>query len=372
MKWTKAQENTLRKLREDGNSISEISRIIGRGFNAVEHKIRAIKAVRKVAPITDKLKVTKVADRVILIKEIGRSLLASLENQLIPLPKITSLPQYKKDRREELSILNLSDIHLGVVNKVFDTTLGKEIVTYNFEIFKKEMERLRQSIFEIHGLLSHAYNLKHLYINVLGDILTNDRIFEGQIFNIDRCVGRQLWDAVAHLINFINDMKHIYQKVTVTCVVGNHGRSTPNYEDEPCENNFEYHLYRVIQKTFEKDDRVDIKVPNTRSTIVDIGGHKHMLMHGDSFRGTGRNMKTKVEKMYVNVGGFSVLDIGHFHDLHEETISDKILIKYNGAWISKEEYGYKKFKQYSVPKQHFYGCNKRRPETWSYKLDLRV
>ncbi len=80
-----------------------------------------------------------------------------------------------------------------------------------------------------------------------------------------------------------------------------------------------------------------------------------MLMHGDSFRGTGRNMKTKVEKMYVNIGGFEVLDIGHFHDLHEENISDKILIKYNGAWISKEEYGYKKFKQYSVPKQHFYG-----------------
>ena len=370
-KWTKDQENIVRKLREEGRTISEISKIMGRNFNAIEHKIRAMKVTRKVISISNELKVTKVADKVALIKEIGKSLLTSLENKIIKLPRI-SLPNYKKDKIEEYSILDISDIHLGVINKVFDTGAGKEIVTYNYDIFQKELEGLRQSIFEIHGLLSHAYNLKHLYINILGDMLTNDRIFEGQVFNIDRCVGQQLWDSVTHLVNFINDMKHIYQKITVTCVVGNHGRSTPNYVDEPTENNFEYHLYKVIQKAFDKDERVEIIVPNTRSTIVEIGGHKHLLMHGDSFRGSGRNMESKVEKMYVNVGGFSVIDMGHFHNCKEDNISDKILVKYNGAWISKEEYAFKKYKKYSVPKQHFYGCNRKRPETWSYKLDLRV
>ena len=94
-------------------------------------------------------------------------------------------------------------------------------------------------------------------------------------------------------------------------------------------------------------------------------------MHGDDFRGSGANMGSKVEKLYVNVGGFSVVDIGHFHNCKEDNISDKILVKQNGAWIEKEEYAYKKFKTYSIPKQHFYGCNKRRPITWSYQLDLR-
>jgi len=369
-KWTKQEEQILRKLRAEGRSVREISDLMGRDANSVDHKIYALK-IPVLSAAQNEIKINKQSERMAFIKEMGQQLVSSFNVNSIKLPQIISKIKYAADKKEEWSILDISDVHLGVVNKVFDTTQGKQVVTYDFNIFQQELERLRQSVIEIHNLLSNAYNLKHLYINILGDILTNDRIFTGQIFQIDRCVGQQLWDSVAHLVNFINSMKVIYEKITVTCVIGNHGRSTAEYSEEPVENSFEYHLYRIIQQTFEKDQKIEVIVPNTQNTIVEIAGHKHLLMHGDQFRGSGGNMSPKIEKLYVNVGGFSVVDMGHFHNCKEDNISDKILVKQNGAWIEKEDYAYKRFRTYSIPKQHFYGCNKRRACTWSYTLDLR-
>ena len=37
----------------------------------------------------------------------------------------------------------------------------------------------------------------------------------------------------------------------------------------------------------------------------------------------------------------------------------------------RNAYSFKKYKNYSIPKQHFFGCNAKRPETWAYKIDLR-
>ena len=372
MKWTKSDENILQKLREEGRSIRDIASTVGKSFNSVEHKIRAMKLGLLPKQEKEIITASKITDRLKIIRELGEAFVETIQKHPVKIPKISYIEKNITDKREEKSILDLSDIHSGVVNRVFDTELQKEIITYNYDIMSKEFDKLTQSIFEIHSLLSHAYNLKDLYINVIGDIVTNDRIFEGQMFNIDRCVGKQIWDTVALLTTFVNNMKKIYKNVYLTCVVGNHGRSMEQFGDEPVQNNFEYHMYKVLNLIYKNDERVSVHVSENYNAIVNIAGHKHLLMHGDSFRGTGKNMATKVEKLYVNVGGFEVLDMGHFHTCREEEISDKVIVKYNGAWIPKEEYAYKKFRKYSIPKQWFYGCNKKRPETWAYKLDLRT
>lgn len=370
MKWTPKEDDLLKKLREEGYSIKEIADLMGTTYDSVDNKLKrsGIKVDIKPQPKTQ-----KVTPEVLI--NLGESLVESVKNAKIELKPVKLISKYSKNKKEEISILDMSDIHVGAVNRVYDTTLRKEIETYNFEIFKKELEILGQSVIEIHSLLSHAYNLKHLYINLLGDVVTNDRVFENQVFEIDRCVGKQLWDSVGYLVNFITSMKQIYQHITLTCLVGNHGKSKETLkdsQDEPIENNFEYHLYRVIQEIFKDDSRVTVTVPNTRTHVLEISTWRHLLLHGDMFRGSGNNMESKIEKLYVNVGGFDFIDMGHFHNLHEENISDKITVKYNGGWIEKEAYTYKKYRKYSVPKQWFYGCNSKRPETWSFKIDLRV
>ena len=302
-------------------------------------------------------------------KSVGEALYSNFKPLSLPLYK----PLKAEDKREEYSVLTLSDLHIGMKNKVFDSTVGRDVVTYNLAIFEKELAGLQTSIFQIHRLLSQSYNLNTLYINILGDVITNDRIFEEQIFEIEKCVGLQIWEhAVPNLASLINNLLKIYKKIIVTCIVGNHGRSNPGMYNEPVENNFEYFLYKALQKQFEKHSRITINVPNTRECIVQIGKWKHLLMHGDSLRGfTPNTIQRQIEQLYVNMGGFDILEMGHFHKLTETELADKVVVKTNGCWIPKDNYAFKQFKSYSIPKQWFFGCNDRRPETWSFKIDLR-
>ena len=109
-----------------------------------------------------------------------------------------------------------------------------------------------------------------------------------------RWFGVQPNERVLHLLRFviilIQNLKAKYEFIEVTGVVGNHGRTTDNYKsEEPVENNFEYHIYKILQMIFEKDNRVKVNVPNTRQYIVKVAGWRHLLQDGDTFRGSTKN-----------------------------------------------------------------------------------
>ena len=373
MKWSK-KVNTLKKLVSRGLSDNEIADVLGTTYDAVlkarqRYGIPARKVTKDVDPSTVKLKKKEVGD---FVKDLGNALVEHSSSKDITLPEV-KLRKKSSNRKEEYSVLDLSDIHYGMVNEVFDSNIGKNRVTYNPEIFKKEMSNLYTSVGEIHELLSTAYKLRKLYINVMGDIVTNDRIFKGQEFHIEGCVGKQLDDVSVHLIAFINNLLRFYEEIEVNCVVGNHGRSSDSYKtDEPVENNFEYHLYRIIQRAFEKEKRVTIIVPTSYEHIVNVGPWKHLIAHGDKFRGSTKNyIERQVKDLIVNVGNFDALDMGHFHFCGQTPVGEAVGVFHNGCWIEKDNYAFRVFKQYSIPAQHFYGCNDKRKLTWGYELDLR-
>jgi len=383
MDWQKEHLDKLLKMKELGKSDGDIAKALGRSYDSVHGKIKALKAEGKLkeikeAPIIinteesiENVKCTQ-KESLSIIDKMRNQLLESLEKTKVRLNKQSLLVKYSRKKKDQASILDISDVHVGMVNKIFDSNLRKERTTYNYQIFLKELGILKEAVFRIHDLQSKAHNLKDLYINLMGDVITNDRIFDGQTFHIDRCVGSQVWDTVSHFARLIEDFKAIYEKVHVTTVVGNHGRSTMSYQsEEPVPNNFEYTLYRVLQLLFKGDNRVIIDVPETREYILDICGWKHLIMHGDSLRGSSETYVTKqVKELKLNLGDFDVLHMGHFHTLTDFEIGNSMLVKRNGCWIEADSYALTKFKQYSVPKQWFMGCNKNRKETWAYKIDL--
>lgn len=378
--WTAKEIEYLSKaINKQDINLEKVALDLGRSVGAVRRKLSKLGLrLRKFKTLNldslpDKIRVEHVHINQI-VQLIGKNLLESIKNTKMNLKNIKREIKYTGNKKEEISILDLSDLHIGTVNEVFDSKLRRKRVTYNYSIFKKELENLRHSIFEIHTLLSNAYNLKKIYINILGDIVTNDRIFEGQVFHIDRCVGEQMWAAIRDLANFINQLKAIYEEIVVTCVVGNHGRSTSHSKlDEPVANNFEYHVYKVLEHMFKDDKRVSIVVPETRQHIVEIFGWRHLISHGDEIRGTTENyIEKQVKELFINIGEFDVMEFGHFHKANETEIGEKVLVKRNGSFIEKDNFGFKVFKQYSLPAQWFYGCNRQRKETWSYKLDLRT
>ena len=370
-KWTQDKLDLIKEHLAQGCTIKQIAKRTNLSYDAVGHAIQrynlraGVDSSRIFKKEKGKLKKDDV-DK--LAKLVGQRLYESYQNVVLPVPK----PPKIKGKREEMSILDLSDLHIGMKNEVFDSGKGKKVVTYNMDIFKKELTVLQDSVTQIHSILSKSYNLKELTVFLLGDIITNDRIFPEQVFEIEKIVGLQIWDAVNYLVKFFNNMLAIYEKITIVGVVGNHGRSNPTHYNEEVENNFEYWIYKMIQKQFENNPRVKVIVPTTRRYIHTIYGWKHLIEHGDSIKGsTDTAIEKQIKELSLNIGGFDCFHFGHYHKLKEREIADKIIVKQNGSWILKDNYAFKKFKTYSVPKQHFFGCSPKRVETFSYKIDLR-
>lgn len=375
--WTDAKLRRLKEHLQEGYSPTEISQITGSSYDSVRNAIRrynlqkftkkdSSKEFSSLAPIGKKIQRNEVDD---LAKYIGEKIYQGY--------KVVSLdePRMKKSqgKREEISILDISDVHMGMRNSIYDEDNGKRIVTYDNSIFLKEMSNLQNSIFQIHSLQENVYRLRKLVILVLGDIITNDRIFPEQTFEIEKCVGLQMWDAIPTWIQFFNNLLRLYEEIEIVCVVGNHGRSNPAHYNEPVENNFEYFVYRTWQKQFENSKRVKVIVPDTGRYLHTIGPWRHLIEHGHEFQGYTENaIQKQTKELFINVGGFDVMHFGHIHQLAEKRIADKVLVKQNGCWIYKDEYAFKKFKTYSIPEQHFFGCNEKRKETWKFALDLRT
>lgn len=377
VKWTEDKVKLVKSYVDEGLTIFDIAKKMGLTYKQIEHTINRYKLREQIANKAKEGIIPNLEDIKIRVtrKNIDELALQLGERMYENYKKIKLVePKAKKciGKREEVSILDISDVHLGMKNEVYDSDTGKKIVTYNEEIFKQELQTLQDSITEIHEILSHSYNLRKLVIFILGDILTNDRIFEEQIFEIEKVVGLQLWDAVAYFPKFFNNLLNIYQEIEIVCVVGNHGRSLPNIYDEPTENNYEYHLYKIWQKQFEDSKRIKVIVPTTRRYTHKILKWTHLIEHGDAISGFSETAIVKqIKELHLNTGGFDVFHMGHLHSIKEIEISARVIAKLNGAWIEKDNYAWKRFKTYSVPKQHFFGCNENRPETWAYKLDLR-
>lgn len=370
--WTKEKLDILKMYLETGASYREISDKLNVSPDSIEKTVRRynLRAGLDNTLILPKDKSKLKRDDITkLARLIGQNIYENYRTIKLKEPKALK----GKAKREEHSILDISDIHLGTINEVFDSKTGKKELTYNMNIFEKELSNLQESIFQIHEILRNAYKLKDLTIFSLGDIITNDRIFPEQTFEIEKVVGLQIWDAVSYLTKFINNLLKIYETITFVGVVGNHGRSNPTHYNEPVENNFEFFIYKTLQKQFGTNKRVTIIVPETRRYIHKIYGWRHLIEHGDSMRGSSRNyIEKQIKDLKLNVGGFDLLHFGHFHKLEEMEISDSVIVKQNGCWIPKDNYGFNKFKNYSIPKQHFFGCNATRPETWSYKINLSI
>jgi len=373
--WTDAKLRRLKEHLQEGYTPTEISQILGQSYDSVRNAIRRYnlqkfqKENQRDVLFVNEVKGKKIKKSEIdeLARYVGAKVYDSYRVLKLEEPKLKKC----RGKREEISILDISDVHMGMRNSIYDEDSGKRIVTYDHEIFLKEMENLQNSIFQIRSLQENEYRLRKLVIFVLGDIITNDRIFPEQVFEIEKCVGLQIWDAIPVWTQFFNNLLRIYEKIEIVCVVGNHGRSQQQY-NEPVENNFEYFIYRSWQKQFEKSKRIKVIVPDTGRYIHQIGPWRHLIEHGHELRGYTENaIQKQTKELYLNVGGFDVMHFGHIHQLAEKRIADKVLVKQNGCWIYKDEYAFKKFKTYSIPEQHFFGCNEKRKQTWAYALDLR-
>ena len=307
-----------------------------------------------------------------LVEEIGNFVVNKLEpNKFIkPIP----FTKIAKGKLKEDAIFQLSDLHVGKVNKILnqDTRLLEE--TYNTSIMIQEANRCVEAIYSINDLLSAKYDVENIWILSQGDLLDNDRIFKGQQFFIDSDIGTQIWVGVQVLSDMINALLKVYKKVHFIGVIGNHGRMCIGREEAPVSSSFDYQLLRILQVMYKNNPRVEVVVPETWDYIVDIKGWKYYIHHGDnvysvaSFPYYGISRQGKARRLEFD---FDMELIGHFHTPMTIQMSSKSCTMVNGGWIYHDSYAWKKFGALSTPVQNFFGTSEKRPKTWAFELDLK-
>jgi hypothetical protein len=115
-----------------------------------------------------------------------------------------------------------------------------------------------------------------------------------------------------------------FGKVHVVGVVGNHGRNTKKPRSKfRAADNFDWLIYRMIQRDLAGRKGVTIDVPDSADAPVTIYQTKYLLTHGDQFRGgsgisgllaplmIGAHRKTRRETKSGR--GFDVMVMGHWH-----------------------------------------------------------
>lgn len=305
-------------------------------------------------------------------QEMAKAVLAGLQGSPIKL-KVPPLKRNYQGKLSETAVLLLSDIHSGQVNKFPNPDTNKMEVTYDTGVMKQEFDRLLDGIVSINELLSYSYKLDKLYIFGLGDYVENDVIFKGQRFFVDRGVGNQLTTLVDLMTQFITALLRDFKEIEFVCVIGNHGRFQMSREAAPTTNSFDYLMGKMLEIMFKNEKRVKITLPEDWFHFQKIYDWKYFLHHGDTvyswmsmpyygLKRAGTSRRVEIP--------FDIECIGHFHQVMSIPIGGKSKTLVNGSWISKSDFGWRKFGTLSQAEQYYFGVSPKRPRTWRYTIDL--
>lgn len=205
-----------------------------------------------------------------------------------------------------------------------DWQLAKITPDYNSQICEERIYKFAEKIIHLTEIQRKDHPVKELRIWALGDIIEGELIFPGQSFLVDGGLYRQITvDGPRIMKNFINTMLEHFEKVTFVGVIGNHGSIGGRARrDHDPETNGDRMLYRITQLMFEKEKRIDFKIPDGRGerhwyAIDKIGNYKAMLCHGDQFGSLSTFYSFQKKAYGWKIGAldedFDDIYIGHFH-----------------------------------------------------------
>lgn len=281
-------------------------------------------------------------------------------------------PKTTPRTKPEIAMLDLSDIHLG---KKIDHRDTDNISTYCQDVFEKQCDKLIQSIEEIIDIQrTGGVNVRHLYINCLGDLVDGEMIYGGHQSEIFMGTSDQLFLLGHYMVdNILVPLGELFDTVTVFSVDGNHGRVGKKNEGYDRKLNFDNHLLRIWQiRLFEHRDTYSFYISECPHMLYSLFGRLHLLAHGNN-SGNGRWPMLGMERFLTGMSMLhrQVIDyvhLAHYHrDMKINFNFSEILV--NGSWIGSTEFSVGKLFAGDYAFQRFYGIN---PDhiTWSYNIYL--
>ena len=258
----------------------------------------------------------------------------------------------KKGKHEATALTLLSDIHYEErITKASTNGLNE----YTPDIANRRLKNYFTRLLKLVENNRNDVSIDNLVIGLLGDnihgfihdeyLSTN---YMSPIVASDAVLG-ELMSGFQFLLDN-GGFKHI----KVVCKVGNHSRTTDKiYSGTELVNSYEFFIYKMLQRFFENEDRIEIVVDDSYFSYVEIYGKIIRFEHGHAFKYAGG-----IGGIYVplvrhllrgnKIKPFDLAVMGHWHTF--ETISSCLI---NASVCGYNAYSIRKGFDFQVPTQQF-------------------
>ena len=289
--------------------------------------------------------------------------------------KISHVSKRSKGTTAQVVVAPLSDLHVGD-NVDLEQMAG--LNQYDIDIFNKRLYGWTTQLLNLVELRRNVAPVNELIVPMLGDMISGDIHEELARTNIDHCMGQMIRGA--NLISqALMALAPHFKKITVPCVVGNHGRMTrkPPMKDKYMD--WDYMLYQWVASMCSNQKNISFQISKSFVDSFEVFDKTILIMHGDSVSGAGgataimrviTNMRSVfqfTDTISNEVSGvklpnkFDSVMMGHFHRIDEYDIgTGEIFIC--GTMKGVDEFAVQRLAVASKPKQiatywhPIYGC----------------
>lgn len=289
-----------------------------------------------------------------------------IEIPAIPAPTIFPLPQVQEAEDEEVQVLLLSDLQIGL-----------KTPSYNAKVCRARVEFLFDKVGRICLLHRQAYPIRKLVIPMLGDMLHNELIGRQiDLHELEKVVYDQLFEvALPILTDFLQSCLQLYDEVEVYGVRGNHGTLGKFMSEK---GNWDMILYRFLKERLREQQRIKFDLAEDNFyQIAKVFGHKIYMAHGDQipitlnlpwYGITQRTMRLR-ESLPAGEKNFSAACYGHFHNASLIWWCG-FPIFINGTVSSDNPFPLRRLGLAEHTAQVTFGVHPNRLPTWTYTINL--
>lgn len=332
--------------------------------------------------------------------------LTTEEDRLRHLINRVGIPENRPDPdpSHEDVVIAISDIHIGDVIENLDDT-----VIHNTDLVELMVDAIFNRAFELIERQEHGgVVVDTVHVNLNGDIITNENIYQGHFEVLDRFLNRQKATAVDLLERNLLRVADRYPRVQVNCQVGNHGEDRANASSRQA--NADLHVYRElagriqtrkseledllqyapdeapttwIEDALEKYESFDFNFNNAKyMTKISLRGGEWegLLTHGqdmyEQITGTAASNDAVKSLMIDQETQFDVAWVGHYHEARKVKCMGKEIMRTGSPkppddWAKvKTGAGLAPGMSHSIATVH--GVSDQRPVTWYYEVDDKV
>lgn len=234
-------------------------------------------------------------------------------------PPVWEVPT-RSAKHKGVPCLELTDIHWGAVVRAEEIN---GINAYNLKIAEQRLKRTFEGTIKLTRDYLAGIEYDGLQMFLPGDMHSGEIHAELRETNAETVA-----DGIVSLLEpmeaGINMLAEEFGKVRVACVVGNHGRRTKKpIAKKRVRDNYDYLTYRLLERDYRKDPRVDISVSLAPDIPVQVYSTRYLLTHGDQFRG-GSGISAELSPLLLGVHRklrrdtamgtpWDVMVMGHFH-----------------------------------------------------------